>query len=140
MNGTKLIWVVLLSFTFIVSILTTPISVFTNSQNKTTIISGNTTDSCPEELTGFCMNGGFCIYLEEQETVASECPDLYSGKRCEKFIWYLKLHVENVYIKYPIEHKKRLEEQRSLSAKTYTRDKRLIFRNYVFALCHEMAP
>ena len=49
------------------------------------------------------------------------------------------MHVENVYIKCSIEHLKRLEEQRSLSAKIYTRDERLIFRNYVLALCHEMA-
>ena len=53
---------------------------------------------------------------------------------------YLKMHVENVYIKCSIEHLKRLEEQRSLSAKIYTRDEKLIFRNYVLALCHEMAP
>ena len=51
-----------------------------------------------------------------------------------------KMHVENVYIKCSIEHLKRLEEQRSLSAKIYTRDERLIYRNYVLALCHEMAP
>ena len=50
------------------------------------------------------------------------------------------MHVENVYIKCSIEHLKRLEEQRSLSAKIYTIDERLIFRNYVLALCHEMAP
>ena len=53
---------------------------------------------------------------------------------------YLKMHVENVYIKCSIEHLKRLEEQRSISAKIYTRDEKLIFRNYVLALCHEMAP
>ena len=53
---------------------------------------------------------------------------------------YLKMHVEKVYIKCSIEHLRRLEEQRSLSAKIYTRDERLIFRNYVLALCHEMAP
>ena len=53
---------------------------------------------------------------------------------------YLQLYVKNVYIKCSIEHLKRLEEQRSLSAKIYTRDERLIFRNYVLALCHEMAP
>ena len=47
---------------------------------------------------------------------------------------YLKMHVENVYIRCSIEHLKRLEEQRSLSAKIYTRDERLIFRNYVLAL------
>ena len=53
---------------------------------------------------------------------------------------YLKMHVENVYIKCSIEHLKRLKEQRSLSAKIFTRDEKLIFRNYVLALCHEMAP
>ena len=53
---------------------------------------------------------------------------------------YLKMHVENVYIKCLIDYLKRIEEQRSLSAKIYTRDKRLNFRNYVLALFHEMAP
>ena len=53
---------------------------------------------------------------------------------------YLKMHVENVYIKCLIDYIKRIEEQRSLSAKIYTRDKRLNFRNYVLALFHEMAP
>ena len=50
------------------------------------------------------------------------------------------MHVENVYIKCSIEHLRRLEEQRPLSAKIHTRDKRIIFRNYVLALCHEIAP
>ena len=50
------------------------------------------------------------------------------------------MHVEKVYIKCSIDHLRRLEEQRSLSAKIYTRDERLIFRNYVLALCHEVAP
>ena len=88
MTGTQFIWVVLLTFTFIVAILTTPIILITNSQNETTNNSGNNTDSCPGEFTGYCMNGGYCIYLEEQETVACECPELYGGKRCEKFLWY----------------------------------------------------
>ena len=35
---------------------------------------------------------------------------------------------------------KRIEEQRSLSSKIYTRDERLFFWIYVLALCHEMAP
>ena len=88
MNGTQLIWVVLLTFTFIVAILTTPILLITNSQNEKTNNSGNNTDSCPEEFTGYCMNGGYCYYLEEQQTVACECPELYGGKRCEKFQWF----------------------------------------------------
>ena len=88
MSGTQLIWVVLLTFTFIVAILTTPILLITNSQNETTNNSGNNTDSCSEEFTGYCMNGGYCYYLEEQQTVACECPELYGGKRCEKFFWF----------------------------------------------------
>ena len=88
MNGTQLIWVVILTFTFIVAILTTPILLITNSQNETTNNSGNNTDSCPEAFTGYCMNGGYCYYLEEQQTVACERPELYGGKRCEKFLWF----------------------------------------------------
>ena len=88
MNGTQFIWVVLLTFTFIVAILTTQILLITNSQNETTNNSGNNTDSCSEEFTGYCMNGGYCYYLEEQQTVACECPELYGGKRCEKFLWF----------------------------------------------------
>ena len=53
---------------------------------------------------------------------------------------YLKMHVENVYIKCSIEHLKLLEEQHSLSAKICTRDERIIFWNYVVALCHELVP
>ena len=50
--------------------------------------SENNTDSCPEEFTGYCMNGGYCYYLEEQQTVACECQELYGGKRCETFLWF----------------------------------------------------
>ena len=49
------------------------------------------------------------------------------------------MHVENVYIKCSNEHLKRLEDQRSLLAKIYTRDEPLMFRNYVWALYHELA-
>ena len=87
MNGTKLIWVVLLTFTFIVAILTTPMLLINNSQNDATNNSGNITDSCTDEFTGYCMNGGYCIYLEELQTVACKCPELYGGKRCEQFLW-----------------------------------------------------
>ena len=88
MNGTQLISVVILTFMFIVAILTTPIFLITNSQNETTNNSGNNTDSCSEEFTGYCMKGGYCYYLEEQQTVACECPELYGRKRCEKFLWF----------------------------------------------------
>ena len=45
------------------------------------------------------------------------------------------MHVENVYIKCSIEHLRRLEEQRSLSAKIfYTRDERLIISELLFGI------
>ena len=90
-----MICIVLLTFTFIVAILTTPIILTFKSQNDTTNNRGNTTDSCPEEFLGYGMNGGYSFYLEEQQ-------------------------MENVYMKCSIEHLKRLEKQ--LSAKIHTRD------------------
>ena len=67
MNGTQLIWVVLLTFTFIVAILTTPIFLITNSQNETTNNSGNNTDSSPEEFAGYCMNLVTAITLKSNK-------------------------------------------------------------------------
>ena len=84
MNGLKLIWVVLLNFKFIVAVLTTPTLFSTNFQNDTTNYMGNFTETCSEEFTGYCMNGGYFVYQEEQQTVACECPDLYDGKRWGK--------------------------------------------------------
>ena len=50
------------------------------------------------------------------------------------------MHVENVYIKCSIELLIRIGKERSLSAKIYTRNERLTFRNYVWAFCNEMTP
>ena len=124
MNGTQLIWVVLLTFTFIVAILTSPILLITKFQNETTNSSENNTDFCPEEFTGYCMNGGYCIYLEEQQTVACGCPDLYGGKRCENFFCLPENARGNVCNKCSIGHLKRLETRKTtltLSKKLYKR-------------------
>ena len=66
MIGTKLIWIVLLTFTFLVVILTTPILTF--KSQDTTNNSGNATDSCREEFLGYCMNGRYFFYLEEKQS------------------------------------------------------------------------
>ena len=84
MNGTKLNWVVPLTFTFLVAILTTPILLTTSSQNDTSNNSGSTTVSCPEEVIGYCINDGYCFYLIDLQAVACTFPDLYEGKRCGK--------------------------------------------------------
>ena len=83
----QLIWVVPLSFTFIAAILTTPILLSSNFQNADSAnISGNL-QTCPEEFAGYCMNGGFCFYLEKQQTVACKCPELY-GRKCSENIYH----------------------------------------------------
>ena len=87
MNGTQLTWIVLLTFTFIVAILTTPLSTITNCEKETTVGTIQTFKQKNLQVI-YCMNGGSCHYLEEQQTVACECPDLYGGKRCEKYLWY----------------------------------------------------
>ena len=65
-----------------------------------------TLHSCPEEFTGYCMDGSYCFYLEEQQTAACKCPDLHVGKRCEKSILYPIIQVENVHIETAIENLK----------------------------------
>ena len=89
MSGTQLIWIVLSTFTFIVTILTTPKLTF-NSQNDTTNKGENTRESCPQEFTDYCMHLVVTVYLKEQQTAACKCLDLYGGKRCETFLRYHK--------------------------------------------------
>ena len=53
---TQLIWVEILTFRYIVVILTTPILLIKNSQNETTNSNRRNTDSCPDEFTGYCID------------------------------------------------------------------------------------
>ena len=43
---------------------------------------------CSPQYEGFCMNGGHCYNVPEENIVACKCLVLYGGKRCEKFLWY----------------------------------------------------
>ena len=43
---------------------------------------------CEKEYKKFCMNGGGCYYLVDEDVVACNCTWLYGGKRCEKYIWW----------------------------------------------------
>ena len=54
---TQMIWLVILTFTYIVVILTTPILLIKNSQNENTNNNRKNTDSCTDEFTGYCMSG-----------------------------------------------------------------------------------
>ena len=41
---------------------------------------------CEKECKKFCMNGGECYYLVDEDIVAFNCTWLYGGKRCEKYM------------------------------------------------------
>ena len=43
---------------------------------------------CEKEYKKFCMNGGECYYLDDEDIVACNCAWLYGGKRCEKYMWW----------------------------------------------------
>ena len=43
---------------------------------------------CKKEYKKYCMNGGECSYLVDQDIVACNCTWLYGGKRCEKYMWW----------------------------------------------------
>ena len=39
---------------------------------------------CEKEYKNYCMNGGECYYLVDEDIVACNCTWFYGGKRCEK--------------------------------------------------------
>ena len=43
--------------------------------------------TCEKEYKKFCLNGGECFYLDEEDVVACNCTWMYGGKRCEKYMW-----------------------------------------------------
>ena len=41
---------------------------------------------CENEYKKFCLNGGECYYLVDEDIVGCNCTWLYGGKRCEKYM------------------------------------------------------
>ena len=41
---------------------------------------------CEKVYKKFCMNGGKCYYLVDEDIVACNCTWLFGGKRCEKYM------------------------------------------------------
>ena len=50
------------------------------------------------------------------------------------------MHIKKVAIKCSLENLRRLEEQKCLAFKIFSRNEIIIFRSYVLALCHELIP
>ena len=42
---------------------------------------------CEKEYKKYCMNGGECFYLVDEDIAACNCTWTYGGKRCEKYLW-----------------------------------------------------
>ena len=43
---------------------------------------------CEKEYKKYCMNGGECYYLADEDIVGCNCTWLYGGERCEKYMWW----------------------------------------------------
>ena len=41
---------------------------------------------CEKEHKKYCLNGGECFYLVDEDIVACNCTRMYGGKRCEKYM------------------------------------------------------
>ena len=42
---------------------------------------------CEKEYKKYCLNGGECFCLVDEDIVACNCTWMYGGKRCEKYMW-----------------------------------------------------
>ena len=43
---------------------------------------------CEKGYKKYCLNGGECYYLVDEDIVGCNCTWLYGGKRCEKYMWW----------------------------------------------------
>ena len=43
---------------------------------------------CEKEYKKYCVNGGECYHLVDEDIVACNCTWLYGGKRCEIYMWW----------------------------------------------------
>ena len=42
---------------------------------------------CENEYQKYCLNGGECYYLVDEDIVDCNCTCLYVAKRCERYMW-----------------------------------------------------
>ena len=43
---------------------------------------------CENEYKKYCLDGGKCCYLVDEDIVGCNCASLYEGKGCEKYMWW----------------------------------------------------
>ena len=47
-----------------------------------------TESPCEKEYKRYCLNGGQCYCLKDEDIVACNCTWWYGGKRREKYMWW----------------------------------------------------
>ena len=61
-----------------------------NSEKKVGHHSENKSEGpCEKEYEKFCLNGGECCSLDDEDVVGCNCTWLYGGKQCEKYMWWI---------------------------------------------------
>ena len=43
---------------------------------------------CEKEYKNYCLNGGECYFLVDEDIVGCNCTLLFGGERCEKYMWW----------------------------------------------------
>ena len=43
---------------------------------------------CGNEYRKYCLNGGECYYLVDEDILGCNCTWLFGGKRCEIYMWW----------------------------------------------------
>ena len=43
---------------------------------------------CEKQYKKYCMNGGECYYLDDEDIVGCNCTWMYGGKRRQKYMWW----------------------------------------------------
>ena len=75
-----------------VAVLLLAVTGFCIYQTKTEKNVGNHSETksegpCEKEYKKYCLNGGECFYLVDEDIIACNCTWMYGGKRCEKYMW-----------------------------------------------------
>ena len=49
--------------------------------------------TCKKKYKKYCLNGGECYNLVDEDFVGCNCTWLYGGKRCEKYLWWDEVRI-----------------------------------------------
>ena len=50
---------------------------------------------CENEYKKYCLNGGECYYLVDEDNAGCNCTWFYEEKRCEKYMWWHYVRIKD---------------------------------------------